>query len=308
MKKLNDVLIIGIDHGYGNIKTENCVFATGVMEYDEEPYFKENLLVWNDKFYIIGENHKEFDGEKTFDKDYYILTLAAIARELNIAKTYIAKVRLAVGLPLTWVSSQKEKFTKYLMEHKEVTFSFKGKDYRVEITGVDVFPQGFAAVANNLRDFTGINMICDIGNGTMNVMYINDKKPVGGKCFTDKFGTNQCMILVKEAVMKEHHTTIDESLVTRVLRFGTADIAPEYLDTIKRVATGYVDGIFRRLREFEYNPKMMKLYIVGGGGCLINNFGKYDENRVTIIDDICATVKGYEYLAELSYRRSGGKA
>lgn len=39
-------------------------------------------------------------------------------------------------------------------------------------------------------------------------------------------------------------------------------------------------------------------HIVGGGGCLIRNFGKYDESRVTIEDDICATAKGYEFLAE----------
>ena len=44
-------------------------------------------------------------------------------------------------------------------------------------------------------------------------------------------------------------------------------------------------------------------YIVGGGGCLVRNFGQYDETRVTILDDICATAKGYEYLAHASLRR-----
>lgn len=47
----------------------------------------------------------------------------------------------------------------------------------------------------------------------------------------------------------------------------------------------------------------MRLYIVGGGGCLIRNFGRYEENRVTIIDDICATAKGYEALALAALRR-----
>ena len=41
--------------------------------------------------------------------------------------------------------------------------------YRVEIAGADVFPQGFAAVAGQIRDFQGVNMLCDIGNGTMNI-------------------------------------------------------------------------------------------------------------------------------------------
>ena len=43
--------------------------------------------------------------------------------------------------------------------------------------------------------------------------------------------------------------------------------------------------------------------IVGGGGCLVRHFGEYDETRVTIIDDLCATAKGYETLASSSLRR-----
>ena len=40
-------------------------------------------------------------------------------------------------------------------------------------------------------------------------------------------------------------------------------------------------------------------------GCLIRNFGTYDKSRVTIIDDICATAKGYESLAYMSLKRRG---
>ena len=43
----------------------------------------------------------------------------------------------------------------------------------------------------------------------------------------------------------------------------------------------------------------------GGGGCLIRNFGAYDKSRVTILDDICATAKGYESLAYMSLKRRG---
>ena len=49
----------------------------------------------------------------------------------------------------------------------------------------------------------------------------------------------------------------------------------------------------------------MRLYVVGGGGCPIRNFGTYDKSRVTIIDDICATAKGYESLAYMSPKRRG---
>jgi plasmid segregation protein ParM len=51
-------------------------------------------------------------------------------------------------------------------------------EYHVEFIGADIFPQGFSAVADKLRAFKGINMLCDIGNGTMNVMYINECRPL----------------------------------------------------------------------------------------------------------------------------------
>jgi plasmid segregation protein ParM len=51
----------------------------------------------------------------------------------------------------------------------------------------------------------------------------------------------------------------------------------------------------------------MRLYVLGGGSCLIRNFGIYETDRVTINDDICATAKGYEYLAELSARKGDSR-
>lgn len=34
MKKFNNTIIIGIDHGYGNMKTANCCFPTGLIAYN----------------------------------------------------------------------------------------------------------------------------------------------------------------------------------------------------------------------------------------------------------------------------------
>ena len=170
MKKYKETYIIGVDHGYGNMKTANCCFQTGVTVYDKEPIFKDNLLVWSNKYYLIGAEHKEFSADKMLDEDYYVLTLAAISREMNIAKIYSADVLIAAGLPLTWVSEQREEFKRYLLKNERVDFNFKGKDYHIRIVGADVYPQGFAAIVNHLSDFSGVNMLCDIGNGTMNIM------------------------------------------------------------------------------------------------------------------------------------------
>ena len=305
MKKMNNTIIVGIDHGYGNIKTANCCFPTGVIKSDTEPTFTSDLLVWNGNYYSIGVGHKEFTADKFKDEDYYVLTLAAIARELRRESITSGNIHIAAGLPLTWVSGQKAEFKEYLLQHESVSFIFRGAHYNICIVGVDVFPQGFAAVAAKLHEFSGTTMLCDIGNGTMNLLRISNRKPDSQHMYTEKFGTHQCTLAIRENMMRIHHTNLDESVITEVLKKGSADIAEEYLQTIITTAKEYTAGIFRKLREHDYDPKLMRLYVVGGGGCLIRNFADYDKNRVTICDDICATAKGYEYMSETSMKRGG---
>lgn len=38
------------------------------------------------------------------------------------------------------------------------------------------------------------------------------------------------------------------------------------------------------MREHGYDSELMRLYVVGGGGCMIKNFGEYDKRRVIIIE------------------------
>ena len=59
---LNDkkIAVIGIDHGYGNIKTANTVTPTGITRLDAAPIFTGNTLCYDGNYYLIGEGHKEF--------------------------------------------------------------------------------------------------------------------------------------------------------------------------------------------------------------------------------------------------------
>ena len=303
MTEINNTKIIAVDHGYGNIKTAHTVTPAGITEYDSEPAFKGNILEYDGKWYKIGETHKEFVADKSSDDEYYLLTLMAIARELNQEKITDADVYIACGLPLKWVRTQRENFKSYLTRKKKVSFKYNGTEYRIRIVGCTVLPQGYPAVAWAVKNYQGTHMVADIGNGTMNIMYVIDKKPQESRCWTEKLGVNQCVIKAKNEVMNRYCTSIDESSIERVLRFGTAEIVEKYISVIRKAAEEYVENIFETLRRYEYDPDLVKLHIVGGGACLVKNFGKYDPNRVEINEDICATAKGYEYLAYQMLRR-----
>ena len=303
MRDWNGIKIVAVDHGYGNVKTANTVTPTGLVAYDTEPIFSGSILEYDGKFYRVGEGHKPFVADKATDDDNYVLTLMAIAKELNIAGIREADVHLAAGLPMTWIRRQREDFRAYLLRNKSVTFRFNGKEYRVRFVGYSLFPQGYPAIINRLSEFKGTSVLADIDNGTMNVLYMQGRKPVESKCWTEKLGVDQCVTAARNAVLDNLGVKIDDGIVEQVLRTGTADIAKPYLDCITGAAKEYAKTIFDALRRYEYNPDLMRLYVVGGGGCVLRHFGEFDRERVTFIEDICATAKGYEYLAYMTLRK-----
>ena len=109
-----------------NTKTANTVTPTGIKAYETEPIFTGNILEYNSIYYRIGEGHKEFIPDNAMDEEYYLLTLMAIARELNVFSICEADVHLAAGLPLTWIRNQRELwnnsqcvlFFRYLLLHQ----------------------------------------------------------------------------------------------------------------------------------------------------------------------------------------------
>ena len=80
---MEQVYRIGIDHGYGNIKTAHHIFESGVIERERASELAGMTVEFEGKFYEIGSTHKEYQMDKVWDEDYYILTLAALAMELT---------------------------------------------------------------------------------------------------------------------------------------------------------------------------------------------------------------------------------
>ena len=71
-----------------------------MIAHEGKPAFTNDLLIYDGRYYTIGEGHKEYSPIKTNDQDYYILTLAAVARELSLRGLREAKVIIAYGAAL----------------------------------------------------------------------------------------------------------------------------------------------------------------------------------------------------------------
>ena len=148
---MNNIEIIGIDHGWSQMKTSNTCFNTSIKELANAPAFHDNVLEYDDRYFAVGEERLEVLDSKVENENFYLLTLVAIAKELEIRGKSEADVVLAVGLPLTRFSAERKPFIDYLSKNGDVVFGFEQKLYRIHILNVLVYPQCYAAVAGMLE-------------------------------------------------------------------------------------------------------------------------------------------------------------
>ena len=76
-------MIISVDHGNKSIKTPHAIFTSGLVMSDGLQGFKTDYIGWNGKYYSLTERRISYLRDKTEDDRFFILTLFAIAKELE---------------------------------------------------------------------------------------------------------------------------------------------------------------------------------------------------------------------------------
>ena len=52
---MNGTIILGVDNGYGNVKTAHRVFPTGIMKCDSEPVLSKEYIEYDGAYYILAK-------------------------------------------------------------------------------------------------------------------------------------------------------------------------------------------------------------------------------------------------------------
>lgn len=300
--------VIGIDHGWSTMKTAHSIFTSGVKEISTEPALKDNLLFYEGKYFRIGGRRLEVKPTKVTDENYYLLTLAAVAKELKYRGLKYADVFLSVGLPISRFGAEKQDFINYLSRKKEVSFAFEGEYYRINIVRISVFPQCYAAVAEKLAKYRRRQLIVDIGSWTMDIMPIEDMVPDEGECFTQEMGLITCMREINEECVRKLNGEIAESDMQYVMRTGDSELTPEYTEIVEATLREFASRVYRIIREHKYNLDLTPITFVGGGAMVMKLFGESNKQNIRFIEDIKANAIGYEYLANIilaSERKKG---
>ena len=295
-------LCIGVDHGYAAVKTAHFAFPAGLTAYEHEPYTQRDVLEYAGRFYVVGSGRQPLQKDKTQTEDYYLLTLAAIAKELEYRHGERAcSVILAAGLPLTSFGRDKKKFREYLLrDGRTVPFRYEGRDYAIAIRDAELFPQGYSAILtqSGLLDEPSV-ILADIGGWTVDLMRLDGRIPNAATCRSLELGMIRCLDEIAEQVRRALGVSLTTPQIESVLRGDASRIGDQAKAIIHCQADQYVRDLLAAITESGLDVGAMPTVFLGGGAALLKRHVPPAGAlfQPVILDDICLNAKGYERLA-----------
>ena len=300
-------MLIAVDHGNKLLKIPNhAPFTSGLQESDAPPFGGETLK-YQGKYYTLSEKRIPYHRDKTEDDRFWVLTLFAIAYELQAAKMYspnIMRVQLAVGPPPAHYGAQHKAFTNYFTGRGAVQFDFQGKPYSIYIEKVMCFPQAYAAAVTmlqTLRDKPKA-LIVDQGGMTTDLLLLKDGVGDLSVCESLEHGVITLYNQVKSKVNAELDVLLEESEIDAILLGRKEHVSPQVAGMVERQAQVFVNDLFSTLRERGLELKSGMVVFMGGGSILLRRqieaSGKVA--HPLFMDDIRANAKGFEQLYRLA--------
>ena len=296
--------IIGVDVGYGQTKTANSCFSSGIKKLPGRPPLSTRVIETNTGFYAIGGGKASIQKSKTEDESMRVLTMAGIAEELKKGGLTRAEVHLGVGAPLTRMGAEKQTYLDYYNRIKDLSFKYEDVSYNVKLLSVNVFPQGYAGVVDHMKEFRRSSLVIDIGSWTVDILPLSAYIPDQTRCKSLPLGTITCMNDINEALRQKFGQDADETTIKDVMIHGTSDIPADYLTVIRTGLMGYVKNLMDQIRALNFNPDLTQFVFIGGGAGIMKHFlSDYDKKNCLIYDDVHINAKGYENLIR---RKMGG--
>jgi len=306
-------MLIAIDHGNYAIKTPNFNFVSGLSEHTVKPPMTEEVLEYEGRFWTLSGKRFSYMRDKTQDDHYFILSLFAIAKELEAAGRYapMEQIELAVGLPPEHYGILKEKFARYFKRDGIIRFVYKDHPYAITIGRVMVFPQAYAAVVpnSNLVLKTPRMFVVDVGGYTTDVLLLCEGKPDLQFCRSLESGIITMNNEIIRKVNALHDLLIEDVHITSVLQ-GKETILPEEVKKTIFDATGqHAKNILNQLRELQVDLRSNPAVFIGGGSILLRPFFENSPlvAKAVFVESANANAQGYEMLGRAMLRTSAAQ-
>ena len=300
-------MLIAIDHGNKQIKTINCEpFTSGLLESDTQPFGKD-ILMYKGKYYQVTDQRIPYRKDKTEDERFFILTLFAIAREIEEQGFFhpgVMRVQLAVGLPPAYYGTHYQSFIRYFLDRGTVNFSYRGKTYAILIDNVGCYPQSYAAALTMFQTLSTIPkaLVLDIGGMTADYLQIKYGEGDLSVCDSLENGVIRLYNRIESKVRAEQDILLTEREIDAILLGTEVQVPFGVASVVDRLAQEFIADLLSALRERQLELKSGPVIFVGGGSILlrkqIQKSGKV--SNPLFVEDIRANARGYEVLYKLS--------
>lgn len=297
-------MLIAIDHGNYAIKTPNFSFVAGYVKNDYVPAIMDDTLKYNDAYYSLTEKRFPHRQNKTKDEVYFILTLFAIAKELEKAKKndVMNNIDLAVGLPPEHYGVQRDAFASYFKRKEPIMIEYNGNKYYFTIKSVMVFPQAYAAIV--LDSQTALSSprlyIVDIGGYTTDILMLRNGKPNMQVCKS----LNNGIITMNNELISKISATYDYQLsdedISDILLGKNTSLPKDIVTMVTNAARDHMKMIIDVLKELEIDVRVVKTVFIGGGSMILKPYiiENPQLSGASFIDDQKANAIGYKMLGE----------
>lgn len=269
-------MLIAVDHGNYAIKTPNFSFISGLSEHTVRPPLTEEILEYEGRYWTLSGKRISYMRDKTQDDRFFILTLFAIAKELEKLGSYspLASIELAVGLPPEHYGVLKDHFARYFTRNGAIRFIYKERPYMIAIKKVMVFPQAYAAVIPNSAAVikTMRVFVIDIGGYTTDVLLLRYGKPDLQFCRSLESGTITMNNEIIRKVNALHDLLIDDEHISAVLSGADTILPDKVKETITSATSHHASIILSQLRELQVDLRSNPAIFIGGGSLLLKPF------------------------------------
>ncbi len=300
-------MLIAVDHGNKQTKTVHTQpFTSGLRESATRP-FGNGVLHYEGNYYTLVDERIPYRRDKTGDERFFIMTLFAIAREIEARGCYETRtlpLQLAVGLPPAHYGAQYQTFEQYFLNRGEIRFTYDQKPYSVEITDAMCFPQAYAAAVTIFQTI-GVApkvLVVDIGGFTADYLFIRQGKAQLGTCDSLENGVIILYNRIRSKANADYDTLLEEGDIDAILNGEHTACVPELVALVKRETEAFIEDLFSSMRERMIDLRSGQVVFIGGGAILLRRFiensGKV--GQAIFMEDIRANAKGYELLYQVA--------
>lgn len=307
-------MMIGVDHGNAQIKTRNTCFVSGVEEFPTKPPMASDVIAYQGRYWTLVGKRLPVMRDKTRDDRFYLLTLFAIAKELEARRADCSTldIDLAVGLPPEHYGALKESFAQYFRRQEPVRFIYNDKPFRLMLDHVFVYPQAFGAVVHRAQEMTSISrtFVIDIGGYTSDVLLLRKGKPDMEFCRSLNMGVITMTNHIAGKVNSLYDISIDDEHICEILAGQNTVLDGEIQKTIRREVEKYAADMLNKLRELQVDLRTNPAIFVGGGSILLRAFIKASAfvSAVEFEPDTRANAYGYELLGQAQLEKLARRA